>query len=64
MKINFGVVRKMKMLICLDCGKTLKNIKLDYSEEAVNETVICSVCGSDNTWDDKLKMYINDRGAL
>ena len=52
------------MLTCLDCGKVLKNVKLDYSEEASNETVICSVCESDNIWDDKLEMYINDRRAL
>lgn len=52
------------MLICLDCGKVLKNIKLDYSEEYTNETVLCSVCESDNIWDDKLKMYINESGAL
>lgn len=52
------------MLICLDCGKVLKNIKLDYSEESVNEIVICSVCESDNVWDDQLEMYVNDRGAL
>jgi hypothetical protein len=52
------------MLICLDCGKALKDIKLDYSEESGNEIVICSVCESDNIWDDKLEMYINDRGAL
>lgn len=52
------------MLTCLDCGKILKNIRLDYSEEALNETVICPTCESDNIWDDKLEIYVNDRGAL
>jgi hypothetical protein len=52
------------MLICLDCGKILRNIRLDYSEGALNETVICSVCNSDNIWDEQLEMYINDCGAL
>ena len=52
------------MLICLDCGKVLKSIKFDYSEESVNETVTCPVCESDNVWDDQLEMYINDAGGL
>ena len=52
------------MLICLDCGKILKNIRLDYSEEVSNEIVICPVCKSDNIWDDYLEMYTNDCGVL
>ena len=52
------------MLICLDCGKVLKNVKLDYSEGASNETVTCPICESDNIWNDKLEMYVNDNGTL
>jgi hypothetical protein len=52
------------MLICLDCGKVLRNVKLDYSEGFSNEIVICPECESDNIWDDKLEMYTNDRGVL
>lgn len=52
------------MLICLDCGKVLRNVKLDYTENYVNEAVICPICKSDNIWDDKLEMYINECGTL
>jgi transcription initiation factor TFIIIB Brf1 subunit/transcription initiation factor TFIIB len=52
------------MLICLDCGKVLKNTRLDYSEESSNETIICPICESDNIWDEQLEMYINDNGTL
>lgn len=52
------------MLICLDCGKTLKHIKLNYDEECLNKAVICPICESDNIWDDQLEMYVNDGGTL
>lgn len=59
------------MLICLDCGKILKNIKLDYSEESINNSeesinnvVTCPICESDNIWDEQLEMYVNDYGVL
>ena len=52
------------MLICLDCGKVLKNVKFDYSEESLDETIICPICESDNIWNDKLEMYVNDGGTL
>lgn len=52
------------MLICLDCGEVLKNVKLDYGEDSMNEIVTCPVCESDNIWDDRLEMYINDCGVL
>jgi hypothetical protein len=52
------------MLICLDCGKTLKHVKLNHDEECLNDTVICPICEGDNIWDEQLEMYVNDRGVL
>lgn len=52
------------MLICLDCEKKLKDVKLNYDENHLNKTVICPICKSDNIWDDQLEMYVNDSGVL
>jgi hypothetical protein len=52
------------MLTCLDCGKVLKDIKLNYNEGYSNEAVICPICEGDNIWDDQMEMYVNDAGTL